>query len=539
MPHRRAIIYSAIVAILLIQFAIRAHNPTEQAFFWDENRHMTRAAAMLDGVHPGTESNGKLLLYVYLAPFHPERDVALHVSRTAVALFSLIGAAAAFALARRLFGLAAAFTAISFYAVVPFALFYERMALADGMAGTITTITAYACVRLAQIPSYRWAIIAGALAALAGMAKVTVGFAAVLMPVLAVYTLGKHPRENEQTTVQWLLARWRAYWLFWVAAGVTYTVLWLPTLVPAFISGLDGNHYVLIDATSIDTSFLSENDSTRYNEFHRQLATMLSWPMLGALVIATSLGLWRFPRRTLLLIGWIALIWGPTAILVWRTQTRYLMAGVLPLGILLGAGVSYIAQWDGWAKLGGQRVAWSSMILLFVAWIGLFAAPFARTSATDIESITVTRWDNRDYFQSPWNGFGLIESLDYLNNNGDTGTDSHVDVLMVAQMCPFMDLYRFENVQWTCVTDGDVGDKDYNGTIGDPMWEAATTLALNANTEPTYLVLEQHRTTLEIPTVPFAHPSLGWQEIARFRRPQGGLWVTVWKIEYLPTAATQ
>lgn len=539
MPKRQIAIYGAIVVILLVQFAIRADNPTHQAFFWDENRHITRAAAMWDGVHPGTESNGKLLLYVYLAPFHPARDVALHVSRSAVALFSLVGTAAAFAVARRLFGLSAAFIAIAFYAFVPFSLFYERMALADGMAGALAALTAYACIRLAQSPSYRWGIIAGGLAALASMAKVTVGFASVMMPILAVYTLGTHTTTNTQSRLAWAVARWKRYWWYWVAAGLTYLVLWLPTLIPAFVSGLQGNHYVLFDATSIDTSFLSENDSTRYNEFHRQIATMLSWPMLIALVGATLLAVRKYPRRTWLLVGWVALIWGPTALLVWRTQTRYLMAGVLPLGILLGAGTTAIIQWDRWSQVGGRRVTWGLVGVFFGGWILSFAGPFAYHAANDATALKVTRWDNRDYFQSPWNGYGLRDALSYLQGYGQRNDDGMVEVMMVAQMCPFMDLYHYERVDWTCINGikNEVAGNDYDSTIGGPMWQTATTFALDHLDQPLYLVLEQHRTTLEIPTVPFEHPNLAWREIQRFRRPHDGLWVTVWEV--LPRAPIQ
>ncbi|PJF41888.1 MAG: hypothetical protein CUN55_11055 [Phototrophicales bacterium] len=530
MPKNRLSIYCVIIIILLVQFALRAINPTAQAFFWDENRHITRAASILEGTHPAKESNGKFLLYVYLAPFHPSRQIALHVSRTAVALFSLIGSAAAFALARRLFGLSAALVAILFYAFVPFALFYERMVLADGMAGAIATLAAYACVRLAQKPSYRWAMLAGALAALASMAKVTVGFASVFLPILAGYTIGQHPTSQKQTIPQWVIARWRHYWWYWVAAGITYIVFWLPTLVPAFISGLQGEHYVLIDATSLDTSFLSENDSTRYNEFHRQIATMLSWPMLIAMLGIIGITLWKYPRRAWLLIGWIALIWVPTAVLVWRTQTRYLMAGVLPLSILLGGGTSIITQWKGWQQWGGKKIAWMLIGLFFVSWVSGFAAPFAYHAINDPTALTVTRWDNRDYFQSPWNGYGLLESLQYLQEYGQRGENNAVEVMMVAHMCPFMDLYEFDNVQWTCIIDDETNSKDYNGEIGHPMWRNATQFALEHDNEHVYLILEQHRNTLEIPTIPFEHPKLIWKEIKRFQRPHNGLWVTVWEV---------
>lgn len=534
--------YAVITGLLVLQFLIRAHNPTHQPFFWDENRHMVRAADILEGAHPALNSNGKFLLYIYLAPFHPAREVALHVSRTAVALFSLIGTAAMVTVARRLFNVQVALVAAGFYVVVPFALYYERMALADPMAGALMALTTYAFIRMAQQRSYQWAAIGGALAALATMAKVTVTFSAVGMPVLAAYALGQHSAATGQTRWQWVVSRWRHYWWLFVTAGVIYLVLWIPTLLPAFLSGLQGQDYVLVDQTSIDTSFLSENDEVRYGEFPNQLATMLSWPMVLILIGFILLGLVRFPRKMWLLLGWVVLIWAPTAILVWRTQTRYLMAGVFPLAILFGAGVITLARLDErWLAVGSplNLPKWRTIVvgasaILTLAWAVLFALPFAYTASTDAASLRTTRWDNRDYYQSPWNGYALIEAMQYLSAEGDTGADALVDVLNLSQMCPFLDLYSFPRLEMRCLHSAE-NRRDYDGTVQGVQWQMATD-AVFASDEPIYLILEQHRRTFEIPDIPYAHPNLLWVQIEAFQRPKGGLWVTVWQVERLEAA---
>lgn len=528
MRHRVLMIYAGLVVLLLLQFFLRSHHITELPFFWDENRHMVRAADVVDGVHPAKNSNGKFLLYLYLAPFHPERSVALHVSRTAVALFSLLGSAAMVALMRRLFGLGAAFWALAFYALVPFALFYERMALADPMAGALMVLTAYASVRMAQHPTYRVAIVAGALASMATMAKVTVTFAAVAMPVLAAYSLGNHPQSSGQSTFQWMVARWRRYWWFWVAAGLSYLILWLPTVIPAFVSGLQGDDYVLIDQTSIDTSFLSENDEVRYDEFPNQIITMLSLGMTLFLMSGIVLGLRCFPRRAILLVGWVALVWGPTAILVWRTQTRYLMAAVFPLAMLFGAALIHLITLIP-ETLYYRRMAWAGAFGAFALWAVLFAVPFANNAANHAENLEVTRWDNRDYYQSPWNGYALIESLDYLQTNGDPGADQVVNVVSVSQMCPFMDLYAFPDTSLTCIS-SENERRDYDGTPGGVQWQRAIDIIFSID-EPLYFMIEQHRRTFVIPEIPYVHPDLAWQQMAAFQRPKGGLWVTIWAVE--------
>ncbi len=526
MTRRSALVLLGVTLVLLIHFFIRAHNPTQQVFFWDENRHIVRAAAIVeDGVHPAANSLGKFLLYVWLAPFHSDRSMALHMSRTAVALFSLLGSAGLFTLTRRLFNLQAAFFTIIFYAFAPLAFFYERMVLADGVAAAFGVLTAWQSLRLAVKPSYQRGIWAGSMASLAVMSKLTMTFSTVALPVLAVLFLGKHPISLESPAKNrlhafwvWCFARIRHYWWYLVAAGTAFIVMWLPTLIPAAISGLRGRYYVLVDQSLIEAG----SDPDRFQKAITQAGIMLSWPVVLIIVGITLFGLWKYPRRTGYGWTWLLLIWIPALIMLGRVHTRYLMPGTYPLALLFGGGMAMISTWSGRNTIARKHVPKLLAAGILIAWIVLFAWPFADKTANDVTALDMPQLDQHDYFQAPWNGYGLKAALEYLDEYGQPGTDNDVHVIGIGWMCEYMDLYKFQHIDLACL------DLEYDPTSDQPQYEAVLQHATQQ--QPLYLMLEQHLETRDIPDIPYPHPDLTWEQQAAFQRPLDGLWVTVWQI---------
>src|SRR5690606_31406229 len=109
-------------------------------------------------------SHGKLLYYYWLGLFGTDRTAALEMMRLATALLSLLTLAAVAASARALFGPGAALAAALVYALAPFAVFFERMALADPLATALATLTAWHSVLLARAPSLRRGLVTALLA---------------------------------------------------------------------------------------------------------------------------------------------------------------------------------------------------------------------------------------------------------------------------------------------------------------------------------------------------------------------------------------
>ena len=178
-----------IIGLLLLQLALRVYHPAALPVFVDEFSHIRRAQiAFEQSLIP--QSHGKLLFYYWLAPFVPQGDGALPAARLAVALISLISSATAAAVARDLFGRRAILPTLAFYAVVPYAAFFERMALADPFAGAMAALAVWSSVHLARRPSALRGLITGMLISLMLLAKLTTGVL-LPMPLIAVLLFGK------------------------------------------------------------------------------------------------------------------------------------------------------------------------------------------------------------------------------------------------------------------------------------------------------------------------------------------------------------
>src|SRR5690554_219040 len=165
---------AAIVALLLLHFLLRVAHPLALLGYVDEGSHLARArVAYRFAENPLTTGHGKFLFYYWLGLFGPAHTGELAAGRLAVALFSLLTAAAVAAAARDLFGRGAAPVALALYALAPFAAFFERMALADPFAGGLGALLAWQSVRLARAPTPRRGVAVGLLAAAAALAKLT------------------------------------------------------------------------------------------------------------------------------------------------------------------------------------------------------------------------------------------------------------------------------------------------------------------------------------------------------------------------------
>ncbi|MBI5929459.1 MAG: glycosyltransferase family 39 protein [Chloroflexi bacterium] len=529
MAKRNFSTYGLIILILLLHFFFRAHRPTHQPFFIDEHRHIERAAGIANfETHPAEKSLGKFLLYVWIAPFHTDPEHALHMSRTAVAMFSLLGSAALYATTRRLFSKRAALIAIIFYALLPYALFYERMVLADGIAAALGALTAWQSVYLAQKPSYRRAAMVGLLVALASMAKLTMMFIA-LLPIAAIVCLGQWEQGGLSKKLR---AHFKHYFKFLVAAGCTTLLMWIvPVLIPAAIAKTQGVEYVLVDQSLLDESVFSTEDTGKLDETWNKAELLISEPMtiIGLLVIV--LGLWKARRQTLFGMAWLLIIWVPILILVVRIHTRYLMPGMYPVAMLMGGGLGTLTQ----LKLPSipanlQGRVWRTAVGLILAiWAITFAWPFAVNASNDAPALKMPYFDNRDYFQSRLNAYGLLPALGYLQQTGER-VDGQVPVMMVAYLCDRLELYAIEPVQLTCL------GQELNGpTVTPDIW---TPLIDQSTTgHAIYVIVEQaYGETTPLENAPIELDTLQWERLAVFRRPKNGLWVTVWQVIANPSA---
>jgi hypothetical protein len=158
--------------ILLLALWLRVVNLYAAPVFVDEGTHLNWARQFAAGdVNYPVLMDGRLLAVAIFALFDPFGPEPLWVARAVVALWSLVNVAVCLALARALGGGWAGNVAALLYAVLPYALFHERQALADPLATGFGSLALLAAWRLARTQNKGWSAPLGLSLAGAALAK--------------------------------------------------------------------------------------------------------------------------------------------------------------------------------------------------------------------------------------------------------------------------------------------------------------------------------------------------------------------------------
>ncbi len=135
------------ILLLLALWATRLNALDLLPIHNDEGLHLTRAVEVWNG-HPfWAISDGKIINHWLIAAFYPQNE-PVFAGRIATLLVSLIGLAAGYALAYRLFGSVAAVLAGALWICCPYLFFYERLAFSDSEAGSLVVLAIWAALRL-------------------------------------------------------------------------------------------------------------------------------------------------------------------------------------------------------------------------------------------------------------------------------------------------------------------------------------------------------------------------------------------------------
>ncbi len=502
-----------IVLLLFVHVWVRASNITVQPFFTDENSHINRAAVIYDfDRHPAVEAHGKLLFYFLPGIFDlKEFDTALHLARTSMALASAITGAFVFAIARRLLDARAGLIALFFYALVPYAVVFERMALAAAWSGTMGTILVWHSIRFAQAPSYRRALWVGVFVALTPMAKLTLSFVA-LMPVVAVWLFAEY--DN-------LVHMVRRFFPYGFRAALMVVGIWSLVLVPAAYEDLTGGTpYLIYPTWLVETTTESATFLDKLEQGWERQVLLMSWPLS---LLTLGVVAWRFPampRAMALNLVWLVLAWIPTYFIIGPDsfQSRYLMVGMAPIAVLLGMGL--ISALDALPPPPRWSLPLAGALML--AWALGFALPFLQTAATAPEDLTLPERDAQNYFYGPYNSYGIAEAYFWVRDNG-TRYEGQSYVLGNTRFCfTRPDYYNLDDVmEYACAQElhyqPDGGDYAEFQQI---VWEP-----LQSGVPAVYIITESGTMTEPPPDLP-----LRMEPMARFGKPYGSdLEFVVWR----------
>ena len=507
---------AAVVALLLIVFAVRAHNALAMPIFNDESLHIGRAQIVWTFDSPATSfTAGKLLGYYWLGAFGFDRLDALHGGRLVFALAVLLGAAATYRVGRALFGYAVGLLALLFYAIAPYLVFYERMILADQLAAAFGMLAVWAGIRLARRPTRRAGLLSGLFVTLAVLAKLTaIPFA--LVSLAAIWTLGE--REPVAPTG----SPWRDRLArivpprYWPALGAAYAfnfITGLPFILFPIFREVQ-QEPVLVVGTNL---FVTSGFHRVFVDNIRALADML----------AGSSALRRDRRADR---GGVGARHGAAARAVSDAvrpaavehHLAALSRSVKPLlvagdPVAAGAGRRRaVARSGRVCPAGGARPGVAGLALLVGVWAGVIALPFAVRAWTDPLALRVPEHDRWEYYTNFSSGYGWTDAIDALHDLPRSTTSGRVPVVSTIVGCHALRLYVPE--------DGVLNIKcPFFGWEGEHIDNVIADLEDFLATESvTYLLAEPDSPFVDLERIP-----LRLERLARFERPFGGVAVEI------------
>jgi hypothetical protein len=105
--------------------------------------------------------------------------------------------------------------------------------------------------------------------------------------------------------------------------------------------------------------------------------------------------------------------------------------------------------------------------------------------------------------------------MDYLAAQGERDGEQ-VRVTAIMELCQRFELYHYPDIDLVCSV------WRYPKDEGLHVW--AEIIDRAEYDQPLYLIVENYR------EVPFTSPEVSLQFVRDFRRPKGGLWVTIWRV---------
>jgi len=400
-----------LLGVLVLCLALRTAQLLAWPIFVDESLYI-RAAQLMDPRAPATlltlespDYGGNPPLFAWLmAPLLHLLADPLRAARLTSALIGALGLLWTWATARTLWGRHAGLLAGFLYALCPFLLFYQRMALLDGLVATCGAGALYYAVRLARRGRTLDAGLLG-LCLAAGLLTKILAASLLLLPLLAI--VAAHPRHRRAVARGAVMA-------IVIGVGPFLCLLARPYMNTPYSFAFHG--HLQLDGI-LPTLRIIADQAARWAE---GLWLYLTPPVL----LLAALGLWLVRReRMVLLVGaWAVLgslpvVAAPNRLFV----PRHFLYIAIPLIVLAARGVLALAH----AVRGRQdarRPVW--LILLVCGAASLLALPAIAADVTMIAAPTRTPLIPADRFQyvAGWpSGYMLAPVLSYLRRQAQHG----------------------------------------------------------------------------------------------------------------------
>lgn len=516
LAHQRYL--ALVVILLLLQTFLRTTHIVSLEGFIDEGFHARRADIVWDfDQNPGRFAHGKVLLYFWLGLFESSPTHNLVTYRFAMAIFSLITGGAIYAIGKRLGTPFTGLMALALYGLLPFAVFFDRMALADPLAAGLVTLVAWRSLVFAdyvgaQPPSpLRWreGVIIGVLLGLSTMAKLTVGLIPLLPGLTALfYFTWRWDATLPQQCLRFLKIALPPMLL---TAGIVI-LMWLPMLIPAYQAQDSEQPFNLVDG--MNQRIGDEENKMAPQEYLRRIAPTIEtftsqtlwWMAGGFLILVAAASLYKREgevwRGLLFLLAWALLLAILSILTAQLIRSRYFMPLSAPLCLWFAVLITY-----AWRRI--HPVVGAGLAIGMATWVLWFPLP---TINTFIDNPYLFELDSENWidYQS---GYFLSDAA-VANAVQDMEAQDPPPTLIYAPWNVCHLAYFQTDLPITCL--------DQTGPIADIRQHLQAELGPE---ETAYIIFADYRD-------PFFQQveGLGSQQISRYERQNIRRPVTLWKV---------
>lgn len=414
-----------VVGLLWLFVFIRVHSVENLAYFVDELRHIGRAKIVwsFSDIDISTTPH-KFLVYYWIGLFGPPDHLPGWVSRTAVALYTPLGAAGTFILAKTLFSRRVALWSLAVITIFPFMFFYDRLALSDPLASPLVAITAWWSIITLRHPTRRNGAILGLLATFMLIAKVLTG-PMLILPIAAALFLSPTPFRWRQPWRPQLEKTWQRYREVALVAAAVLVVIWVIILGFYAIRTLTSNE----PSSPIVNPYLYHSAGPLYNLGRVVVILHYLWGAVLVALMAISIGILarRRPYTLLFLLSGILPLWFALVVIAKEFTTRYLtLTGQLWVVLIVGGLWLLKDELAGWLQkqAPGLRVlAWLPFALVII-WMAAFGARFWWTLIDQPLDLRLPDRDAHEYFGNQ-TGYALrdlmldVAQMDNISRNSD------------------------------------------------------------------------------------------------------------------------
>lgn len=387
-----------------LYFLIRLPNLTLQPIFADEAIYIRWAQIMRSEptLRFVSLQDGKTPLYMWLmVPMFKIFSDPLYAGRFLSVIAGFMSLVGVFMLSLRVFGIRSALWSVLIYTIVPYTVFFDRMALVDSMLAAFTIWSLYFAVWLLQSPRLDISMILGYFLGGALLVKTPAMMSLLALPFTAVGFNFK--RYNRSKLLKLLL--------FWGVAMIIALVIYNALrLAPDFyqLSSRNGD-YIFSPLELVGRPL--DPFIPHFFDIKEWFIKLLTIPVLVLLLVGViAVGI----KKNML--AFAVLVWTSVPLLLemafLKTFTaRYILFCIPPLLVISGFGLNFILE----------KTKKSYLFMAGVALMILLPIP-AYTDyllVTNPQLADLPRNERKGYFEDWTAGYGFSEIAEYLKQQNE------------------------------------------------------------------------------------------------------------------------